>query len=408
MTVAQARLAGVFLLLLLPTISGNAIAAGAGSETPDTRYQAARAALNAGLPATAENILAELCAAYPANADYWLAYGQSQLALGQPGAAVRALEQARQLAPTYLDVLQVLASAYRSVERNDDALAVYRAASSIAPAADWVVHGLAAAAGASLPTAERVDAAPSEPPPASPFATANAGGRWTYSAGFESTLTERDDTWQEGVVGVEYAWSRSTRLGLRAARSDRFDQHDTVLEIYGSAPLSQRVTLAARGIVSPTHRVRVEEGGTLEASFGLGQGLVLSAGGGRMTYDAGPSDLITTTLERYFSDYRLAYTATLVKPVRGEWTPAHRWAAGWYYSDDDYVNLSLAWGEETDETLLGAPSIAFDTWGAGINGRHWLNHNFAFDYACGYNGLKSNRGDHLDRTTFYLGVVLRH
>lgn len=388
----------VTLLALIALLGSDAVPAAAEPATAEALYAAGRAALAAQDFATARRHFAALAARHPDNADYLLGHGQSLLASGDAPAALVPLERARDLAPTYLDVLQVLASAYLAAGRRADAHATYAAAGRHAPAADWVERGLRASAPQAPERSgrTRATAAPLLP------------RRLTFVTGFEATLTERDDTWHEQLFGVDYAWTQRGRFGLRAARSERFGRDDTLLEMTGSVPLGARLTLAARAVVSPTHRVRVEEGGMLEASLALARGFVLSAGGGRMEYDSGPSDLVTTTLEHYAGAFRLAYTATFVQPVRGEWTPAHRWAGGWYYADESFVNLSLAYGAETDETLLGAATLEFDTWGAGINGRHWLNRHFAFDYAGGYNGLESKRGDHLDRTTFYLGVALRH
>ena len=190
-------------------------------------------------------------------------------------------------------------------------------------------------------------------------------------------------------------------------RCVRVQRQDTLYELYGSVPLAPRVVMSGRTYYSPTQRVRLHYGGIAEVGVVLGHGFVLNAGGGRLQFDNGPSDLVTTTLEYYFSAFRLAYTATVVQPEGGPWSPAHRFSAGWYYGTDSRLTLSGGFGQETDETVLGAPLLRFDTWSVGFHGRHWLTPGFGLDYAAGYNGLESDRGDHLDRTTFHVGVVFR-
>ena len=360
-----------FAAMLLWCVAG----AVAGADDPEADYARARAAFQAGDTAIAADVFAALAARHPDNADYLLGHGQALLATGHPAAAVDVLEQALALAPDYADVALVLANARR-------ALVALEAADVADPA--LVQAGLVADL--------------QQPPGPGPV---------TVTWGVESTRTERDDNWRDVVAGAEYAWSRRTRLGARAARSQRFDIKDTLYEVYGSVSLSPRLTLAGRGHYSPTQRVRLHYGGIGEASLVLGHGFVVSAGGGRLYYDNGPSDLATATLEHYFSAFRLAYTATVVQPRGGPWSPAHRWSAGWYYGEDSRFNLSGGFGEETDETVLGAALLRFDTWSAGFHGRHWLTSAFGFDYAAGYNGLESDRGDHLDRTAFYVGIVTR-
>ena len=383
------RQRGWYALLTLVLFVATQCAA-AASAAPRVTVATARAALLAQDYGAAANAYTALSTSEPTNADYLLGLGQAQLGLSQTTAAIATLERAHALAPAYLDVLQVLASAYRRAARPADARKIYNDALTLSPAVAWARDGLTATA----PADARGPPAP-------------ADGRWIFTSGFESTLTERDDTWHEQSIGLAYGWAPRAHLGLRAAHSERFNADDSLLAVEASLPLGTRVTLAASGVVSPSHHVRVQHGGLLEASLALPHGLGLSLGGGRMIYDNGPSDLLSTTLESYVGAFRLAYTATLVKPPRAGWTPAHRWAGNWYYGAENMLGVQIARGEETDATLIGATALIFDTWGAGINGRHWLNRHFALDYAAGYNGLESPRGDHLDRTTVYFGVALR-
>ncbi|MBL4620962.1 MAG: YaiO family outer membrane beta-barrel protein [Immundisolibacteraceae bacterium] len=287
------------------------------------------------------------------------------------------------LAPNYLDVLQVLTQAHNRAGNLQQAKNIKRQARSIAPDALWAQVD------------ERENAA---------FKQA---GRLLIGFTSDATRTEQNDTWHESAINIEYAWSRTERAGFRAARSIRFGQRDTLYELFATVPVTNRISVTGRGQFSPSHRVRPEKGGFLEASLILNHGWVISLGGGQTTYSSGPSDKVSITVERYFSHYRLAYTETAVQPDGGPWSPAHRLSGSWYYGGDNRINLNLAFGEETDETVTGTRSLKFDTWGAGIGGRHWLNAEFAIDYSAGYEGLESNRGEHLDRTTFYAGIVFR-
>lgn len=379
---AQRHFRGAVFLLLLSCCRVG-IASEVAEGNPAVVYGQARAALVAADIDTAERLFGELVARYPDNADFLLGLGQARLAGHQVDAAIDVLERARQLAPAYPDVLQVLASAYLIAGDQVTAAAIKKEGARLDPDAGWTQLERATREGSTQP------------------------GQLTVAYANEATRTESNETWHESSVNIEYSWARATLAGFRAARSQRFDQQDSLYELYGSLPVTDRIAIAGRAQMSPDHRVRPERGGLLEASMTLAHGWVVTAGGGRTEYNSGPSDKAVVTLERYFSNYRLSYTEVAVQPEGGPWSPVHRLGGSWYYGDDNRLNFNLAFGEETDESVTGAASQKFDTWGAGLGGRHWFSPRFAIDYATGYEGLESDRGDHLDRTTFYVGIVFR-
>lgn len=373
----------VGLLAIFIALVGGPLAAEEGVLDPELTYRQARTALHAADFGTAERLFDNLVRQFPDNADFLLGLGQARLAAGHVDAAIEVLEEAHRLAPRYVDVLQVLASAYAANGDDKAARATRVAAAQIAPDAAWLKARAPAAA------------------------VLARDGRLTVAMATAATRTERNDTWHESAINMEYAWSKRRIAGFRAARSQRFGQDDSLYEIYGSLPLSPRIIVTGRGLYSPSHRVRHKNGVLAEVSIALAKGWVVTVGGGRTRYNSGPSDKGTLTVERYFSDYRLAYTAMAVQPEGGPWSPVQRLGGSWYYGDDSRLNFNLAAGEETDESVIGASSLKFDTWGAGLGGRHWFTPRFAVDYSVGYEGLESSRGDHLDRTTFYAGVAFR-
>ena len=373
----------ISLLLIVTGLSGSLLAEGEAVQNSAEAYEQARAVLHAADFDAAERLFGNLVERFPDNADFLLGLGQAYLAANHVDRAIGVLEQARQLAPHYIDVLQVLASAYAAGGYHQAAELIRADAAQWAPDVAW----LNASASSNEVLAQH--------------------GRLTVGFTTEATRTERNDTWHESAFSAEYAWSRTKVAGFRAARSQRFGEHDSLYEVFGSLPLTSRVMIAGRGLFSPSHQVRHKSGALVEISAALSKGWVVTVGGGRTRYNSGPSDKGTLTLERYFGSYRLAYTAMAVQPQGGPWSPVHRLGGSWYYGVDNRLNFNLATGEETDESVTGAASLKFDTWGAGLGGRHWFTPRFAVDYSAGYEGLESSRGDHLDRTTFYAGIVFR-
>lgn len=367
----------------LPTL---AMPVEGSSATQAVSYEQARATYVRGDFAVAREQFQTLVTRHPDNADYLLGLGQASLALGETKQAIAILERARKLAPDYPDVLQVLASAYRRSGNHAAEQEVRSAAMRIDPDATWLL-----ATGGSVVDRQR---------------GATRDGV-VLALTTEATQTEREETWREHTFGAEYAWNRRRLIGFRAARSQRFGRRDSRYFLYGALPLSERLTLSMEAQTSPTHRVRPEWGARAGLSAATGGGWLITLEGARIDYDIGPSDEAAVTLERYFGAYRAAYTYKEVQPSGGPWSPVHRVSGSWYYGDDSRLTLNLALGEETDPSVTGAPAVVFDTWGAGFGGRHWLSDHVGVDYAIGYEGLESDRGNHLDRTTLYAGIALR-
>ncbi|CAN0509654.1 unnamed protein product, partial [Phaeothamnion confervicola] len=116
----------------------------AADDAVDDAYAQARAALAAQDYAAATLRFEALVARHPGDADYVLGLGQTHLARGDAATAIALLERARGLAPEYLDVLQVLASAYVVAGRRAAAHATYQAAAQLVPDAQWAQQGLRA------------------------------------------------------------------------------------------------------------------------------------------------------------------------------------------------------------------------------------------------------------------------
>ncbi len=350
-------------------------------EPPD--YTAARSAFVTRDYATAEVRYRALLSVEPANADYLLGLGQTLLAAGRPREALVPLERARALEPAYTDVKLVLANARAALDEE-------------ARAREAMLNTLSEAPTTVHPHGE-LEAVPS----------GDDAKAFTLTTGYEVTANERPDPWYEAGIGLDYAFDRRTRIGARVARSERFGQEDNLFDVYASLPLTTRLSVSGRGQFSSTGRARVERAGFLEAAVSVGSGVVISMGGGRSVYATSSLDQLAPGIEYYVGNWRLAYSALLAKPRSIAWQAVHRFNVTNYYGDGDQLALNFGEGVETDESLLGVAAAKFDTWYLGFNGRHWLAPEFGFDYGVSYNGLQSPRGDHLDRTTFNVGIAIR-
>lgn len=189
--------------------------------------------------------------------------------------------------------------------------------------------------------------------------------------------------------------------GLRAAKdfslADR--ERDSVLHY----PLSSTWNLTLGSGIRSTHP------GLPQHMFGaqlqklLPHGWVTSIGFRHNEYLLSRGDLRTFSIERYWGDFRGAYTLFSSKPDGDGSAPAHRFQLSYYYRATSSVGLAYTTGRDADH--LGAPvglRVA-DGRNWTLSGRHW----FARDWAVTYDLLSYRLGELDRREGLRLGLRYR-
>lgn len=219
----------------------------------------------------------------------------------------------------------------------------------------------------------------------------------------EEHLTNNTPNWRNIFVEGSHRFKDRHSLfgGLRA--TERFGLTDH--EAYGALyyPFAPSWNLTVEGSVSPTHEVlpRYTLGTQVQALLPRGWGIGL--GLRHNEYAQSASNLRTFALERYWGDFRGAYTLFSGKPEGGGSAPAHRFQLSYYYGITSSVGLAYTTGREVENIGPPAGLRTTDVRNWTLAGRHWFARDWAFTYE-----LSTHRqGDFYRREGLRLGLRYR-
>lgn len=188
---------------------------------------------------------------------------------------------------------------------------------------------------------------------------------------------------------------------LRETR--RFSLDDQELFAGAYVPLSTDWAAVVEGSTSPSHKVlaRWSAFGQLHRKFANGWNL--QAGWRHTEYNNTATSLASLTTERYWQNYRAAFTAYSGKldGVAGTF-PSGRVQFDYYYSDRDRIGVSLSTGREA-ENLGAAGVLVSKVRDAALIGNHWINPQWAMTYSANVH----RQGDIYTRHGIELGVRRR-
>lgn len=216
-------------------------------------------------------------------------------------------------------------------------------------------------------------------------------------------LSNNSPDWRNIFVEGSHKFKDRNTLygGLR--ETQRFGLKDN--EVYGGLyyPLAATWTGIMDGNLSPTHEVLARYGLGGQVQKILPYGLVAGVGFRHNEYTLSAANVRTFQLERYWGDFRGAYTLYSGKPEGGGSAPAHRFQFGYYYGDANSLGLAFTTGREVEN--IGPPKglLATDVRSWSLAGRHW----FARDWAMTYEALTHRQGDLYRREGLRLGLRYR-
>jgi YaiO family outer membrane protein len=162
--------------------------------------------------------------------------------------------------------------------------------------------------------------------------------------------------------------------------SEKFNKNDLQLLVGGYYPLPSGMTLNLEAAISGTHKIVPRDTEMASLQVPLTKGWFITGGLRHSEYTNSHSYQEFATLERYFSDYRIAYTLTTTQ-AQGSTLFGNRLSLSRYYNDISYVTLMLGAGREVERNL--GQNIFSDTTSIGVNGRHWFNKDWALAWSLG-------------------------
>lgn len=214
-------------------------------------------------------------------------------------------------------------------------------------------------------------------------------------------LTGGRADWRDTYLDVQARSADRQSYYTRLRTTERFEQTDREAMLGSYQPLGGAWALQVEAAVSPTHRVLAKNSllAQLERRFDDGWGL--QVGYRRSRYERTGTDLVVATAERYFSNFRAAYSLYFGRPDGTSYSASHRLQWSYYYSDHSFVGIAAAVGKEA-ENIFPAGVLTNRVRSLTLSGRH----EFTPGLAASYELFTHRQGDLFTRRGFGLG--LRH
>ncbi|MFZ2629250.1 MAG: YaiO family outer membrane beta-barrel protein [Rugosibacter sp.] len=188
---------------------------------------------------------------------------------------------------------------------------------------------------------------------------------------------------------------------LRETR--RFSLDDQELFAGAYLPLPADWAAVVEGSTSPSHEVlaRWSAFGQLQRKFAYGWNL--QAGWRHTEYNNAGTSLASLTAERYWRNYRAAFTtySGRLDGVGGTF-PSGRMQLDYYYGDRNRIGFSLSAGREA-ENVGAAGVLVSKVRDAALAGSHWVSPQWAITYVANVH----RQGDIYTRHGIELGVRRR-
>lgn len=208
-------------------------------------------------------------------------------------------------------------------------------------------------------------------------------------------------SWSEAYLLASKKFkSRQTVYGIYR-RTKRFGQSDNEATAGFYQPISKHWTFFAEGSASPTHRILPKFSTLLQIEHSLKKGWGAQAGWRHTEFNTARTNTGIFTVERYFSNYRAAYTLYATNLAGVGTSAAHRVQLTRYYDEKNSLNLSFTAGREVEN--LGARVLQTDVQSVAIGGRHWVNQHWGLNYIYSF----TRQGSIYTRQGFNFGIRYR-
>jgi YaiO family outer membrane protein len=206
--------------------------------------------------------------------------------------------------------------------------------------------------------------------------------------------------WQSWYLEGAHDFARRHTLFGGLGQTDRFGLRDDVLWAGLYYPLAREWTLLVEASHSPDHQVLARYSAFGQLHVALPHGWGLAAGLRHSEYTSVYTNTLLAEVERYWGNWRGAYTLYLGRPEDAGSAPAHRLQANYYYGERSRVGAAFTFGREVENT--GPPSgiITTDVMSFAVFGRHW----FAPQWAATWEVLTHEQGNLYRRTGLRLGL----
>ena len=206
-------------------------------------------------------------------------------------------------------------------------------------------------------------------------------------------------------VSVDAAYTKGPREtiygGLRETR--RFSQQDEQATIGLYEPIGTSWIAVFEGTVSPTHRVLPEYSGYAQLQRLFADGWIAAVTVRHTEYTASGANMVAPSVERYWGNFRGAYTLYLARAEGAPWATSHAAQVSYYYGDRNSITLAGALGQEIENVGSPPQLVTTQVRSLTLSGRHWITRSWAVTYEL----LNHEQGNLYTRRGGRLGVRYR-
>lgn len=216
----------------------------------------------------------------------------------------------------------------------------------------------------------------------------------------DETLSNNLPDWTSTYLLAAHRFGERKTLygGLRQTR--RFGLDDTEAHAGLYYPVSATWTSLIEASTSPTHEVlaRYSVYGGLQKNLGDGWGL--GFGLRHNEYSLVGTNVLSASAERYWGNFRGAYTVYSGRPEGASSAASHRFQLSYYYADRNFVGLSYSNGREVEYLGPSRGVLTSDVQNWTLSGQHWL----APAWALTYDVVNHEQGNLYRRQGLRLGI----
>lgn len=163
--------------------------------------------------------------------------------------------------------------------------------------------------------------------------------------------------------------------------TERLKQQDNEGTIGIYQPLSRKWSLVLEGSASPTHRILPKWSVFAQAERKFKKGWNAQAGYRRTVYNSAKVNLLNAGAEKYWGNYRAAYTLYVSNLVRSGNAASHRVQFNRYYGEQSSsFGVGFAAGRELESLGRSGGVLQTDVQSFSVSGRHWLSSKWGINY----------------------------
>lgn len=214
------------------------------------------------------------------------------------------------------------------------------------------------------------------------------------------TLSNNLPDWNQtyGLASYRMGERKTLYGGLRETR--RFGLTDNQAHGGFYYPLSRTWTSNVELSLSPTHEVLPRYSLYGQAQKSLPGGWGVGMGLRRSEYTLTGVNILSLVGERYWGNFRGAYTLYSGRPEGTASASSHRFQLSYYYADHSAIGLSYSTGRQVED--VGPPSgvISSDVQNWTLSGQHW----FSPAWALTYDLVNQDQGNLYRRQGLRLGI----